>query len=833
MAKGGAKILICLFALSGFFYCVVSLNLVLRGRGTQATSSPMVLLSEIAWMGSVENENHEWIELKNVSSEIVDLSGWTVAAADGTPDIVLNGTVGPDGYFLLERTSDQSVPSVTSSQIYTGALGNGGESLELRDASGVPVDFVAASTSWPAGNNQSKQTMERGDDGSWHASILPGGTPGFENSIPTSTVSDVLSDQPATSTVATSTEAAPPATATTATGAGLPGSAEAELEITEILPSPKGSDTAGEFIELHNAGGAPADATGWRLASGERQYVIVASSSRSNVIPPNGYLAIWRSESRLVLPNDQGQAMLYSPEKTAPRQAVSYEKAPEGRSYAKNEISEWRWSGQATPGEANAIKTENLPPEADWSVKSVIEAGETVLFDSSDTTDPEDDKLSFVWQFGDGGSSTDPSPTHAFQSLGRFKVELSVSDGTNRSAKSRTVTVTAPKATSTAKLPAIPAEKEFTIIINELLPDPAGEDYDGEWVELYNSGSKDVDLLGWQIDDASGGSKAFRFEDSVTVKPSSFYLLDREDSGLALNNGSDEARIFDGFGRLVDSVKYSGAKEGLSYSRDKKNNWQWSVPTAGKPNQTVTTAFKKNTPTLKKKAAVSQKKTPASAKAARFTVEGVVTALPGHVAKQVFYIAGADCWQIYSYRRDFPKLKLGDRVRASGAVENIKGEKRLKTSKSADIVVLGSGVAAAPDEVSCQEVGEAKLSRLVKVSGELTRKTSSSWYLDDGSAEVAIYVTKALADNFTKMEEGEHLEVVGLVTPAAAGVRIVPRGIIDIVWARAAQAEEYPEAPLAIPARDSSLELRQYIQLAGIGILLALFGWWLRRRYAV
>lgn len=833
MAKGGAKILICLFALSGFFYCAVSLSLVLRGRGTQATSSPMVLLNEIAWMGSVENENHEWIELKNVSSEIVDLSGWTMVAADGTPDIALNGTIGPDGYFLLERTSEQSVPSVTSSQIYTGALGNGGETFELRDASGAPVDLVAASTSWPAGNNQSKQTMERGIDGNWHSSALPGGTPGFENSMPTSSASDVLLDQAATSTVATSTETVPPVPAATVTGAGPSPSAEAELEITEILPSPKGSDAAGEFIELHNAGTTPADATGWRLASGERQYVIAATSSRSNVIPPNGYLAIWRSESRLVLPNDQGQAVLYSPEKTAPRQAVSYEKAPEGKSYAKNEISEWRWSGQATPGEANAITAENQPPEADWSVKSGIEAGEMVLFDSSDTTDPEDDKLSFVWRFGDGASSTEPNPVHAFQSSGRFKVELSVGDGTNRSAKSRTITVTAPKATSTAKVLAIPVEKEFTIIINELLPDPAGEDYDGEWVELYNTGSKDVDLLGWQVDDASGGSKAFRFEDSVTVKPLSFYLLDREDSGLALNNGSDEARVFDGFGRLVDSIRYSGAKEGLSYSRDKKNNWQWSAPTAGGPNQLVTTASKKNTPASKKKTAVSQKKTAAPSKKERFTVEGVVTALPGHVAKQVFYIAGTDCWQIYSYRRDFPKLKLGDRVRASGEVENIKGEKRLKTSKLADIVVLGSGVAAAPDEVSCQEVGEAKLSRLVKISGDLTRKTSTLWYLDDGSGEVAVYVAKPLADNFTKVEEGEHLDVVGLVTPATTGVRIVPRGIIDIVWAKAAQAEEYPEAPLSIPARDSSLELRQYLQLVGIGILLALFGWWLRRRYAI
>ncbi|NTW22950.1 PKD domain-containing protein [Candidatus Falkowbacteria bacterium] len=834
MAKGGGKILIGIFALSGFFYCAVSIRLAFSANMISATSTPLVVLNEIAWMGNASNENQEWIELRSNSFEMIDLSGWRLKAADGTPDIALKGVIEPDGFFLLERTNEQAVASVTSSQIYTGALGNGGELLELYDASSTLIDRSSDASIWPAGDNATKQTMERDVDGYWHSSVLPGGTPKAMNSIPASSTPDALPpDIAASSTDATSTQQVAGETVSQPPSAiAPPPIIEPEIEITEILPSPKGSDSAGEFIELYNAGSFPADLTGWKLVSGERQYVIISSSSRSNVVGARAYLTIWRSESRLVLPNDQGQVLLYSPEKSVPRQVVSYERAPEGKSYAKNEMSEWRWSEQPTPGENNIIKAENQAPEVDWSVKPLIEAGEAVLFDSSDTTDPEDDKLYFWWEFGDGASSTEPSPMHSFAKPGRFKVELSVTDGKAKSTKSRTIAVEAPKATSTGKIIAVAVTKQVPVIVSELLPNPIGEDADGEWIELRNAGQQEVDLFGWQIDDAAGGSKPYRFDDNVIIKPLSFYLVNREDSNLALNNGSDEVRIFDIFGKIVDSVSYSGAKEGQSYSRDEKGHWQWSAPTAGKTNRTTRVVISPKAAIQKKKAVTAAKKVSATAKAARLTVSGIVTALPGHIAKQTFYITGDDCWQVYNYRRDFPKLNLGDRVQVSGLPDEVKGEKRLKTSKLSDMKVLASGAAVEPEQLSCMQVGATKLSQLVAVRGELTKKTATLWHIDDGSGEVAVYLPKAIADSFSKIEEGERLAVTGVITPAATGVRITPRSMADIVLTQAAAAKEYPEAPSAIPSRDSTLELKQYLELIGLGVILAISGWWLRKRYA-
>lgn len=119
-----------------------------------------VVINEVAWMGTTGSTSDEWIELHNTTGSDVDVSGWTLAATDGTPSISLSGTVPAHGYFLLERTDDSTVPGIAADQIYTGALGNGGEVLELRDDSVVLIDEVDA---WYAGDNTSKATMSRVD----------------------------------------------------------------------------------------------------------------------------------------------------------------------------------------------------------------------------------------------------------------------------------------------------------------------------------------------------------------------------------------------------------------------------------------------------------------------------------------------------------------------------------------------------------------------------------------------------------------------------------------------------------------------------------------------
>ena len=134
----------------------------LPGTG-HAQSSRDVVISEFAWMGTSTSANDEWIELYNNTGSAIDLTGWTLSTADGTPSVALAGTIPVGGHFLLERTDDTTVPDVAADQIYTGALGNEGEDLVLRDDSSALIDQVNCSSGWFAGHNDAKVPMVRVD----------------------------------------------------------------------------------------------------------------------------------------------------------------------------------------------------------------------------------------------------------------------------------------------------------------------------------------------------------------------------------------------------------------------------------------------------------------------------------------------------------------------------------------------------------------------------------------------------------------------------------------------------------------------------------------------
>ena len=145
-------------------------NLGVRVRETAAVRD--VVLSEIAWAGTAastfaalpgfdpETSSDEWIELRNTTARTVDLTGWTLTAADGTPSIALRGRIPPHGYYLLERTDDGSAPAATADQIYTGALENKPNDEDLTLSDGVTaIDRVDA---WYAGDT-AFHTMQRVD----------------------------------------------------------------------------------------------------------------------------------------------------------------------------------------------------------------------------------------------------------------------------------------------------------------------------------------------------------------------------------------------------------------------------------------------------------------------------------------------------------------------------------------------------------------------------------------------------------------------------------------------------------------------------------------------
>jgi len=176
------KILIfCFFSLSSAF-------LLSKADFTHAATPPLII-NEVAWMGTLSSCNDEWLELYNNTGESINLEGWKLKAGDGTPEIQLRGNISGKGFYLLERTDDNTVPNIKADLIYKGSLNNEGEKLELYDKSGNLIDLVDCSAGWFAGDNTTKQTMERKNEIStlnatgWQTSQIPEGTPKAENSI--------------------------------------------------------------------------------------------------------------------------------------------------------------------------------------------------------------------------------------------------------------------------------------------------------------------------------------------------------------------------------------------------------------------------------------------------------------------------------------------------------------------------------------------------------------------------------------------------------------------------------------------------------------------------
>lgn len=146
--------------------------------GVPLVTHAALMFSEIAWMGSVDDANNEWIELYNHGTEDVNVDGWVIR--DGASlEIPLTGVVPGRTIILLERTDDTSVPSVTAFQIYTGALPNDGRTLTLYRGDGSIEDQIAGGENWAniGGDNTTKKTPQRGTTG-W---VTGTPTPGAEN----------------------------------------------------------------------------------------------------------------------------------------------------------------------------------------------------------------------------------------------------------------------------------------------------------------------------------------------------------------------------------------------------------------------------------------------------------------------------------------------------------------------------------------------------------------------------------------------------------------------------------------------------------------------------
>lgn len=630
------------------------------------------------------DEDTEWIELFNTGYKQIDLSDWTISDGSGAKTKLSGklGTNGEDRFFIVDKPA--------------GSLNNAGDLMVLKYKDGV-IDKVVYGN-WDDGSKDSNAPTAA--DPFAVARLIDGYNTG--NNKNDFTVTATLTK--GKSNVITANDADDDSSNSSC-------NLQSDIVISEIFPNPAGAtDEQAEFIEIYNQSGSDIDLSGWSLGdSSKKRYEF----RERQIIKAGEFLVISRAVSGISLNNDEDAISVYRSDCEQPSKTVKYTDAKEGWSYNDTKYvptaisstrSKWVWSDKVTPGEANQMMIINETPAVAFDAPAQVEAGQPVLFDSSDTIDESTSSLKYRWDFGDGATSTLANPEHTYFKIGSPKIKLTVTDGQNEASKAKTIKVVK--------------------------------------------------------------------KGSVLVKGAS----------------TDETK--------KTTKKTTTSKKAAS----KKIAYQAEI--------------------------VSLENIKNLGKGTKVKTEGVVAVLPGVFSSQYFYIVGSSGVQVYNYKKDFPKLKIGDIVSVSGEVSTVSGEQRIKTGSKDDIKIVKNEKAPEPEVLACENVSEDVVGRLVSVAGEVTEKKGYTVFLDDGTNEAQIYLKKNTGLSSGDFTEGDKIEVRGIVSQSGTNLRIMPRSREDIVKQSNGNNEILGEVASSgewqLAARDKNKEVLKYFLAVAIFVTLGL-----------
>lgn len=365
------------------------------------------------------------------------------------------------------------------------------------------------------------------------------------------------------------------------------------VRLNEILPDSVESDTEGEFIELYNSGEVPIDLTGWKLDDAllDDNYAYTFNHPQLDyVMQPKSYLVFFRPETKLTLNNDTDSVYLFN-EEMDEIDAFTFDSSSVGRSWGREVENPEAWILLPNPSPEAENIFENNPPTADIHVQGGT-GGMKLNVTAEESSDPDGDKLSFSWEFEPGKFSDLENPsTYTFQSSGNKSVKLTVTDEFGLSDEAFLPFVAVQEGeeepdsdppSEDEPEPATEDEDEPDInypkltLINEFLPDPAGADGEGEWVELYNDSDKTIDLSGWHLDDEEGATPPFKLPENTQLSPKSYLLFQGPPLNLSLKNSEDVVRLLDPSKKESERIPYKDSKEGLSYAKNQQKTFAWT-----------------------------------------------------------------------------------------------------------------------------------------------------------------------------------------------------------------------------------------------------------------
>jgi len=281
-----------------------------------------------------------------------------------------------------------------------------------------------------------------------------------------------------------------------------------------------------EFIELYNPSPDVIDLGGMQLRrrtqSGTESSIKVFE--KNSLIPPNGFFLWGNSKGVFALPVADAQTS---------SSALS----------ENNSVALFSSSG------SQGILIDSLA----WGTGSPFEPTAPVLSNPAKNTSLVRDRGTSLWSL-----SLSPSPTGS-----HAKPE------------------TPPEPDLLPAEPPLPAA--LHVRFNEILPNPKGDEKDGEFIELYNPDEFPVLLDNFVVKDASQtGHYIFPKQSRVPAK--SFLVIRRQVFTFVLNNSDETLSLLDAGGKEIDHVSYASSKEDVSLNYI-DGTWHGSrFPTPGLSN---------------------------------------------------------------------------------------------------------------------------------------------------------------------------------------------------------------------------------------------------------
>lgn len=568
--------------------------------------------------------------------------------------------------------------------------------------------------------------------------------------------------------------------------------------LNELMWMGSSVSTADEWIELRNPADQTVDISGWQLAKySNGQDVPMLSIPANTSIPPHGYfvisnyavgshsalqqppqlvttdVALANSNLRIQLLDASGNVIDVAGDgKTTPLagQYISAQKmyaSMERNSDGGDGASAGSWhtatvsqgflpglSERGTPGAANS----NGQPQINLPATFSGTAGVPIHLDASDTTDPENDPLTFSWNIAEKNLN---GPTiDVTLPAGEYMGTVSVADGVNTSTQSFSIKVAA---SATSPSPAVLGTSTTSckgIILDEVFPDPKGADTT-EFLELMNMNASSTSLAGCHL--LVNEARQYQLPVKELVAASRIVL---DHQKWKLNNSGMTITLLDSDGTRLGTVTYPKAKEGKSWSLV-GDEWGWANPSPNKKNSAllaVPEATGSNTSSAKKTS------TPVS-------VQGIVVAQTGLIGAQLSVVQSSE--DVVVVKTDTGIfLACGEQIHATGVAG---------THLGTPIVILHGKVAgpiAAVGTGATMNLGDLDWPdqyRVVQVRGTVQAVKGTAIVIQDDSGDGQVSLKTASRIIRPALQSGDRLTVTGIVSIATTGIKILPRQASDLI----------------------------------------------------